>query len=262
MAKALKAVTKIVSMKLIDRPVKGVRMEIDPESLTELVESIREQGLLQPILIRKTGSRFEIVAGDRRFLAHIELGRATIRATIVEMTDLACALARATENLARADLTPLEEAATYYDLYKSENLTPEQIGKQMGKSPGTIIRRMTILKMPECLQKAIHGKKIAVSSAEELAAIKDMGSLEYYLECAVEHGATQAVCRMWAKDWKDAQRRKESGAEEGGLPLAPFESKPIYVTCDTCLGAMELGKEIVLRVCPGCAKAIKDGMSE
>lgn len=262
MAKASKAFTKLVKMDLIDRPKEGVRMEIDPESVTELANSIHEQGLLQPILIRRTGDRFEIVAGDRRFLAHQQLARKDIRATIVEMTDLACALARATENLTRADLTPLEEAAIYRDLYESRNMTPEEIGKQMGKSAGTIIRRMTILKMDPCLQKAVHEKSISVSAAEELAAIKDIASLEYYLECAVEHGATQAVCRTWAKDWKDGQRRKDAGADGGSLPQAPFESKPIYVTCDTCLGAMELGKEVVLRVCPGCAKAIRDGMKE
>lgn len=262
MAKASRAVTKLVSMNMIDRPKEGVRMEIDPESVTELANSIHEQGLLQPILIRKTGSRFEIVAGDRRFLAHQQLARKDIRATIVEMSDLECALARATENLTRADLTPLEEAAIYKDLYESRDMTPEQIGKRMGKSPGTIIRRMTILQMSPCLQKAVHDKKISVSAAEELAMIKDIASLEYYLECAVEHGATQAVCRTWAKDWKDGQRRKDSGAGEGGLPQAPFESKPTYVTCDTCLGAMELGKEVVLRVCPGCAKSIKEAVSQ
>lgn len=262
MAKASKAVTKLVKMNLIDRPKEGVRMEIDPESVTELANSIHEQGLLQPILIRKTGSRFEIVAGDRRFLAHQQLARKDIRATIVEMSDLECALARATENLTRADLTPLEEAAIYKDLYEVRKLTPEQIGKKMGKSPGTIIRRMTILKMDPCLQKAVHEKSISVSAAEELAVIKDIASLEYYLECAVEHGATKDVCRLWAKDWKDTQRRKATAGEGGGLPQAPFESKPTYVTCDTCLGAMELGKEVVLRVCPSCAKSIKDAVSQ
>ena len=259
---AKRAVTKLVSMSMIDRPKEGVRMEIDPESVTELANSIHEQGLLQPILIRKAGSRFEIVFGDRRFLAHSQLARKDIRATITEMTDLECALARATENLARADLTPLEEAAIYHDLFDNRSMTPEQIGKKMGKGPGTIIRRMTILKMAPCLQKAVHEKKISVSAAEELAMIKDIASLEYYLECAIEHGATQAVCRLWAKDWKDGQRRKDTGAEGGSLPQAPFESKPIYVTCDTCLGAMELGKEVVLRVCPGCAKSIKEAVSQ
>lgn len=262
MAKVSKAVTKLVKMDLIDRPKEGVRMEIDPESVTELANSIQEQGLLQPILIRKSGSRFEVVFGDRRLLAHRQLDRKDIRATIVEMTDLECALARATENLARADLTPLEEAAIYRDLYNNRRLTPERIGKKVGKSPGTVIRRMAILRMDPCLQKAVHEKKVSVSAAEELAAIKDIASLEYYLECAIEHGATKDVCRLWAKDWKDTQRREDTAGEGGSLPQAPFESKPIYVTCETCLGAMELGKEVVLRVCPGCAKAIQDGMKE
>lgn len=262
MTKASKAVTKIVKMNLIDRPKAGDRMEISQEKVHELAESIREQGLLQPILLRRSGERFEVVAGDRRFLAHQELGLSEIEAKVRDMTDLECALARATENLDRVDLTPFEEAWVYRGLLDEQNLTPEQIGQKMGKSPGTVIRRMQILKMPECLQKAIHRKQIAVSSAEELACIKDVATLSYYLENAVEHGATQAVCRMWAKDWRDQQRRKDTGTVEGGLPQATFESKPVYVTCDTCLGAMELGKEVLLRVCPACAEAIKNAVKQ
>lgn len=260
--KPSKTVIKQVSMKLIDRPKAGVRMEIDPERVHELAMSIREQGLLQPIIVRRSGDRFEVVAGDRRFLAHEELGLALIRATIIDMTDEQCALARATENLTRTDLTPLEEAAVYKDLRDTQGLNPEQIGQKIGKSPGTVIRRMHILKMPVCLQKAVHHKQIAVSSAEELAVIKDIASLSYYVECAVEHGATTAVCRTWAKDWKDQQRRQGPDIGEGSEPQAQFESKPIYVTCDTCLGAMELGQEIVLRVCAGCGKAIKQAFED
>lgn len=262
MAKASRAVTKLVSMNLIDRPKEGVRIEINPEKVSELAGSIKEQGLLQPILIRKAGSRFEIVFGDRRFLAHQELGRKEIRATVTEMSDLECALARATENIARDDLTPVEEAAIYLDLKDNKGLTIEQIGKKMGKTAGTVIRRMQLLKMAPILQQALHAKKISISAAEELAVIKDIASLEYYLECAVEHGATKEVCRMWAKDWNDTQRRKETAGGGGSLPQAPFESKPTYVTCDTCLGAMELGKEVVLRVCPDCAKSIKEAVSQ
>ncbi len=262
MVRASKATVKAVRMNLIDRPKEGIRMEVDPERIDELAASIDEQGLLQPIVLRKAGDRYEIVAGDRRYLAHEKLGRTHITATVREMSDVECALARATENLTRADLTPLEEAAIYFDLLDNRGLTPEQIGKQMGKKAGTIIRRMQILKMALCLQKAVHEKKVSVSAAEELAVIKDIASLEYYLECAVEHGATKDVCRLWAKDWKDSQRRKDTAGEGGSLPQAPFESKPIYITCDTCLGAMELGQEVVLRVCQGCAKSIKDAISQ
>jgi len=260
--KTSKAVTKIVKMSLIDRPKAGSRMEISQERVHELAESIREQGLLQPILLRRNGERFEVVAGDRRFLAHEELGLNQIEAKVKDMTDLECALARAAENINRADLTPFEEAWVYRGLLDEQNLTPEQIGQKMGKSPGTVIRRMQILKMPECLQKPIHRKQIAVSSAEELSFIKDIASLSYYLENAIEHGATTAVCRMWAKDWKDQQRRQDPDVGGGGLPQAPFETKPVYVTCDTCLGAMELGKEVVLRVCLSCAEAIKNAVKQ
>lgn len=260
MKRRLKAVMREVPLISIDRPEAGVRLQIDREKIEELAHSIEQQGLLQAIVLRPKGDRFEIVAGDRRYLAHEFLGLDKIRASIVEMSDLECALARATENLTRADLSPLEEAAIYKDLMDSRGLTAAQIGEKMGKTGGTVLRRLSILRMPDALQKAIHAKKISVSAGEELARIKDVSALEYYLECAVEHGATKDVCRMWAKDWEDVQRRKQHAGGGSAPPLATFESKPIYVTCETCHGAMELGKEVVLRICAECATVIKKAL--
>jgi ParB family chromosome partitioning protein len=245
---------------LIDEPKGILRMDIDLLQLQELAQSISEVGLLQPIMVAVDGDRYEVVFGHRRYLASKELGLTKIRCIVKTMTQAEIGLARATENISRADLTPLEEASTYKNLIEDYGLTIEQVAKKMAKSPGTIKRRMDLLRMPPPLQQAIHKKQISMSVAEELWPISDPADLDYYLSFALEGGCTTEVARSWCKDWRDAKRRKANNNEPTPSQLAPNEPRPIYVTCDLCTGPMELGKETVLRLCPECSKTIKQNI--
>jgi len=251
---------KEVLLKEIDEPQVIDRIEIDLEKIAELSESISAVGLLQPILLRPVGVRFEIVAGHRRFLAHRKLGLSLIDAVIKDMTDQEAAIIRATENLARENLTPIEQAVIFGNLLTNHGMSLEQVAKKFGYRPGTIRRRMDILKMPPPLQEAIHKKQISVTVAEELWPISDPSDLDYYLTFAIENGCTKATARLWCKEWKDSKRRERPAGEEGGQALAPSEPRPVYVVCDLCIGPMEIGKETVLRICPECYKLIKANM--
>ncbi len=233
-------------------------MDINPEDLEDLAQSISEIGLLQPIMVAVDGDRFEVVFGHRRYLASKKLGLSTIRSLVRTMTQKEVGIARATENISRSDLTPLEEAATYKNLIDEYGFSVEQVAKKMAKSAGTIKRRMDLLRMPPSLQKAVHKKQISMSVAEELWPISDLTDLEYYLSFALDGGCTTEVARSWCKDWRDAKRRKSNNNEPTPSQLAPNEPRPIYVTCDLCTGPMELGKEVVLRLCPACFEVIKN----
>ena len=260
MARHSKQTIKDVSLDLIDEPKGIIRMDIDPQGIDELAQSIPEIDLLQPILIAVDGERFEVVFGHRRYLASKKLGLSSIKSIIRTMTQEEIGIARATENIARKDLSPLEEAATYLNLMKQYGLTLEQVAQKMGKSAGTIKRRMDLLKMPPQLQKAVHSKSISISVAEELWTIADPADLDYYLSFAVDGGCTKEVARTWAKEWKDKKRRAENPGAEGGQTFAPTEPRPVYVSCDLCTGPMEIGTETVLRLCPDCTKTIKQNM--
>jgi len=260
MAKPLTQKIKELSLDLIDEPKGILRMEINLEDLDILAQSISEIGLLQPILVAVDGDRFEVVFGHRRYLASRRLGLATIKAIVREMTQEEIGIARATENIARADLTPLEEALTYKNLIEQYSLSVEQVGRKMGKAPGTIKRRMDILKMPPQLQKAVHSKSISISVAEQLWSISDLTDLDYYLTFALDGGCTKEVARSWAQDWRKKKRQEASPNPEGVQDRAPSEPRPVYVSCDLCSGPMEIGQETVLRICPDCYKTIKQNM--
>lgn len=252
---------KEISLDLIDEPKGILRMDIDPDDLDDLAQSISEIGLLQNILLAIDGERFEIVFGHRRYLAHKKLGLSAIRSIVRTMSQKEIGIARATENISRADLTPIEEAATYKNLIDEYGFTLEQIAKKMGKTPGTCKRRMDLLRMPPILQKAVHKKQVSMTVAEELWPIADETSLEYYLTFAIENGCTREVARSWAKDWKDSQRRSQNpGGEGGGVPLSPNEPRPSFVPCDICNEPVDLNQTKFFRTCPTCWGAIKKGM--
>ena len=254
---------KVSDVLLVDivEPKGIVRMDISPDYIKELAQSISEMGLLQPILLASGDDKYEIVAGHCRYLAHKLLGLSTIRAMIRKMSPEDIGLARATENIARLDLTPIEEAATYKNLIEEYGMTLEKVSQKMGKTPGTIRRRMDLLRMPPILQKAVHSKQISMTVAEELWPISDEAQLDYYLIFAIENGCTKEVARQWAKDWKDSCRRAGSAGEGTGfIPLAINEPRPHYFPCDICHEPVELNETQIMRVCKGCGSAIKKGM--
>lgn len=242
---------------LVDPPDDPDRIEINPDEILDLAESILQVGLLQPVLVRPKGSRYEIVAGDRRFKAHQLKNISLIAAVCREMTDIEAAIIRATENLKRENLTPFEEAKTYFRLHEKHGLSWEDIGKRMSKSPGLVKRRCDILRMPDCLQKELHNKTIAVGVAEELWRISDSTTLTYYLSYAVENGVTVAVARGWAQDYERSVRFARNDVEGTGGVSSPYEPRPCYIPCDLCQDPVELGKDKMLRLCPGCFATIK-----
>lgn len=250
-----------IELHTIIEPKAMIRMEIDKDYIAELAQSISEVGLLQPVLVAMDGEQYEMVAGHCRYLAHKKLGVSTIRAIVCVMDQDEIAVARATENLNRTDLTPIEEAATYQNLIEEHGMKLEHVAQKMGKTPGTIKRRMDLLRMPAILQKAVHKKQISMSVAEELWSIRSETSLEYYLSFAIENGCTKIVARQWAKDEADSVRRSQaSGVQGGGEALSPLEPRPTYLPCDICHEPVELGKDKLLRICPSCGSAIKEGM--
>lgn len=260
MARALKAKLQEIGLDLIDEPAGVNRMDIDPEEVQWLADNIEAVGLLQPIIVRPVDKRFEIIAGHRRYLAHRLLKKKGITCIVRQVDDLTCALARASENRGRVDLSPIEEAAVYSNLCDNYGLTVDAVGEHMGVTPGIVRRRLDLLKMPPQLQKAIHHRKISYGVAEELWRITDIGVVDYYLGFAIDHGVTVAVARGWVKDFRDSKRRQEADVGGGGGVASPYESRPVYVACDVCLGSMELGSEEVIRACPGCVKLIRDAL--
>jgi len=257
MAKVSKATERLINLDLIDVPAQADRLEVDMDEVRSLAGNIQEVGLIYPIIVRAKGDRFSIIAGHCRYLAYGILGESKIRCVVRDLSDCDAALLRASENLKRINLSPIEEAFIYRNLEKAFGLSHDEIGKRFGKSPGIVKRRLDLLKMPDQLQRAVHKKEITYGVAEELWRISDVGQMDYYLSFAVEHGVTVTVARSWVKDWKDSVRRSKTDIEGGGCESSPLEDRPVWLACDLCNGPMKLGTEKVWRCCPECVVTLR-----
>ena len=205
---------KLIPLDDIIEPIETLRTSIDMEKIRELSESIREKGLLQPILVRFDGNKFEILAGHRRFLAHKMIGYPQIKSIVKEVNDEDAILIRATENLQREDLSPIEEAKVYGVLRDKLGYTVEDIARKMGKNRLTIKKYLNLLQLPQIFQNAADTKALSLTVANILLAIDDEVLQHYYLQNAVENGCSQKTAELWLADYqktKDARYYEAAG---------------------------------------------------
>lgn len=248
---------KDIETHLIDAPQHMIRLTIDQDYIKELAENIRTNGLLQAIVVKPRNDRYEIIAGHRRFLAVASLGWTKITAHIHDVPDIEIAISRASENITRVDMSPIEEGLTYKDLADSYGLSYDAIADRMGKSPGLIKRRIDLLKMPQEMQNAIHTGKIGYGVAEALEGIADRTAQSYYLSVAIDNGITVDVARQWARDWKMSLVTKGNDVVGGDNIPSAYESMPTYTTCEVCHGATDVMQTHLIRACPECNTTIK-----
>lgn len=147
------------------------REMFDDEALKELSQSIKEHGVIQPIIVRKVGDKYEIIAGERRFRASQLAGKQTIPALVRDIDDKEAAKIALLENLQRSNLTPIEEAKTYQTILKLDNITQEELAQNLGKSQSTIANKLRLLTLDEEVQTALLNSQISERHARSLIGL-------------------------------------------------------------------------------------------
>lgn len=153
-------------------PNKGQpRKRFKEDELEELADSIRQNGVLQPLLVRKVGSSYEIVAGERRYQAALRAGLKELPVIIREISDDEVFKLALIENLQRSDLSPLEEANGYRQLIKERGLTQEELAKILSKSRSTITNTLRLLDLPEEVQRLVEEGELTAGHARAILAV-------------------------------------------------------------------------------------------
>ncbi|GAF78164.1 unnamed protein product [marine sediment metagenome] len=260
--KELKTEYQDVELKLIDEPDGRIRLEIDSDEIASLAENISEVGQIQPIKLAKKNKRFEIVAGERRYIAIKSLEWDTIKAIIADMKPEQIALERASENLQRKDLSPIEEGATYADLAEKYNMSIRKIGDKFGHAASRIKRMIDLLALQPEIQKAIHNKQITLIVGEVLAQIDEPKERKKNLNYAIDNGCTREVAEGWVGDFRRSSLPGRSIVEQG-VPLEPnITTQKIYQACEVCEDPVEIQAMKMLRICPGCYKIVIDNLKQ
>jgi len=170
-----------IDIDLLDPNPYQPRLHHDEKTIYELAESIKKHGLIQPIIVRKKESRYEIVAGERRWQAALKAGLSRIPAVIKELDDEECALVALVENIQRENLNPLEEAVACKNIQEKFNLTQEEIADKLGLSRSTVANTLRILNLPEPVKELIRDNKLARGHA---VAISGLPTEELQLKAA------------------------------------------------------------------------------
>ncbi|MDQ3528655.1 MAG: ParB/RepB/Spo0J family partition protein [Actinomycetota bacterium] len=199
------------------------RAAFDERALEELAQSLREVGLLQPILVRPIGDRrYEIIAGERRFRAARLAGLEEIPAILRHTDDAALLTEALIENVHRADLNPLEEAAALQQLLDDFALTHEELARRLGKSRSAVSNALRLLALPAELQRAVAAGSLSAGHARALLGASDQGLQQRLAQRVIAEElsvrATEELVRMADADAaatveqlaRSAQRRRQA----------------------------------------------------
>ena len=164
------------------------RKIFDEEALNELAESIKEHGIVQPIIVKKSIKGYELVAGERRTKASRIAGLKTIPAIIKNFNDQEMMEIALIENIQRENLNPIEEAMAYDNILKSSNMTQDELAKKFGKSRSYITNILGLLKLPETTKKYVEENKLTMSHARALSKLEDEEQIDRLADKIITEG--------------------------------------------------------------------------
>ena len=160
-----------IPIDLVDRSPYQPRQTISEEGLSELAASIKSQGLIQPIVVRKIVDRYELIAGERRWRAAQQAGLQDIPAVIQQVDDQAAAAMALIENLQRENLNPIEEAYAMSNLTKEFNWTHQEVAEALGKARATVSNMLRLLELPSEVRELIKQGQLSMGHARALLSL-------------------------------------------------------------------------------------------
>ena len=226
--------TKFLSLDLIDAPKIAMRTNADGDDMEDLMASMKDIGLLQPITVRAVGERYEVVAGHRRLRAAKHLHWPAIESKIVVASDEEVFVMRLAENLSRHDVDPVDEATFIGEIMLEKNWDVPQIAKLLKRRVEWIEERVEVFKMPDYLQAYVKQKRIPLGAALWLNRITNEKLRLHYSHWAGQNGTSVRGAKYWFDMWKAApdvsnimstEIKDESGA--------PARVEPT-VLCERC----------------------------
>ncbi len=188
-----------IAVHLVEPSPYQVRREIPAEQLNELAESIRAEGLLQPIVVRQQGDRFQLIAGERRWRAFQQLKIKSIPARIVEASNASSAALGLIENLQREGLNPIEEAHGYASLIRDFDLTQETAAERVGKGRASVANSLRLLALDAELQGFIAKALLSVGHAKVLLGLEDPAGRALLARRVIEEGLSVRVTEKLAQ---------------------------------------------------------------
>lgn len=198
------------------------RKHFDQEALNELAASIKQHGIVQPLIVAKSGSDYIIIAGERRYKAAELLGLSEVPAIVRSFGDQEKLEISLIENVQREDLTKLELAAAYLKLHNEFNLDYKEIGERVGRSESAVVNITRLLKLPQKAKEALNANLITEGHARQIVALSDEAEQLKLLELILKHRWTVRQAEQYVVGHKKAGKQEKA---KEGVRLTKTETK-------------------------------------
>lgn len=242
---------------IVEIPTESIKAQIlernvSDKGITELANSIKQVGILEPLLVLLTDKGYNLLAGKRRLLAAKQISLPTVPCLIVDTDQTGAFAVTLHENMYREDLNPVDESVIYEQLRDKHGYNTRETAKLVGQSEGYVSQRLAILTWPEPLTKALFFQQINFSIARELSIISDLKHMNWLLKHAAESGANYRTVRRWRIEWQsqvpeETQQVDYSKPPEPELPLPELERD-----CWWCERPTKIDRIIHLEFCMEC----------
>jgi ParB family chromosome partitioning protein len=223
-----------LELDLIDPGSEQPRMRFDEEALERLAVSIREHGVVQPVLVRRKGGRYELIAGERRWRAAQRAGLSTIPVIVKEVADSDLLEIALTENVQREDLNPIEEAQAYQKLIERVGLTQEALASRFGRDRSYITNYLRLLRLPDDLQRLVEDGRLSTGHARTVLGLPHIDQQRRVARHVLEKGlsvrATEALVKKHLDETPGSTRRSKSHTVDPNVRAAENKLRRAFGT--------------------------------
>ncbi len=243
---------KVISLDLIDDPERPMRTDLTPETVADLVMSIKQMGIIEPLIVFPKGDRYEVIAGHRRRYA----------AELAQLVEAPCHVHKVSpeqiemmkihENMYRAAVRPGDEMMHFKYILTRLKISPTKLAQLIGKSDGYVSERLAIANYEPELREALDNNKINFSVAKELAKIGDRNKTIEYLRYAIQNGLTQAGAKQWVSDYKLSLETPKKVAVTTYDPTTQTVLQKIFYPCIRCNSKHEIQDVVPVYICNPC----------
>ena len=243
----------LIDTNLIDNPGRDARVGHDVSELDDLYVSIRENGILQPLLVRPRGDRYEVIAGNRRLQVARKLGLGEIPCMVRDADDNATAIFRFEENCKRSDITVVEEAKYIAESVTALGISIAEFADKVNRSVQWIEDRLSVADMPDYMQDYLMHKTIPLGVALALNEIKDDKVKKEWTYHAATHGMTVLAAQNALHEWDKLDRQRREAPPGAEVPELPATPPVAYARCERCGGSRPIQQMKFVRICnPVC----------
>jgi len=235
---------------------------IDPDQFQEITYSIKEIGIIEPLIVRKIDKHHEIVAGCIRYRAAKLAGLKAVPCIILRLDDDQAEIMKLHENIKRVNLDHVDQGQTFFMMQKKFKMTEEDIAQSSGKSLGYISQHISLVSQYSELSSAVKEGSLSFSQARELFNVKDINTRKQLITHCQNDGATVRVLKSWIKEHNDREAADPNNTHS--VPTSEFKYEPVkdFRLCAACEKEVPLGHIRQVFYCPTCHEAIKQALSE